>query len=722
MSPKYWVSSEDLSADSSLEGSEERSRDHSVYEEEDRNDEDAGAELSTAEESVRQSFDDGTVARTAGANVTLPRLPNLQPQQHATLFYLSLIEGRCRTQAANTFNAGRSPEDIVSEEHPEVLALAQHLFAEMRNELVKAGLLPEDFAASTLPDLRQYLDSFDSLLGTISTQRAFNISAQQDNRRALPHFERSSFHSGIVPYNAGQLLLPLSAQQNLCQTGSRFGSSFFTSDLVPYNPGPLALMAPHEQQLQRSPPSKLSLFFPNVQDTSVGESFYARDYKQIGLLGRGGFGKVYKAHYRLDGAEYAVKKIVLKASHLRYLLKEKKLDRIPREIKTLARLDHHHVTRYHHCWIESRPCSLPGDDDDASDYNSDASTSGVLSQSMAALTSGIESIQFGLEHDLEQQLKRERRATFTSEEPFDSSVQFSNSGSNKHSNNSNKVKNEDRSPKSMFRKPGEDSSSDEVTDDVEEIPRVEIAETLDADDIVLKEDFILFIKMTPYPLTLHALISIEDKKVHEHSKIKHCFHPLPTVRLLLAILEGVEYLHRKKIIHRDLKPQNIFLAILDPEEKPTQGYINIDNCPKCGNKKKTNPTFVCPKLGDFGLIYELKSTHATHSLSSGLNSSPFVSSNVGTAYYSPPVASEPCAKVDVFSLGVIAFELLYQFKTETERRVVLGKLGKSGETPDDFASHPMKEGIEKMVCRDVNWRWSTTLVREWLEGLIEQWV
>lgn len=77
--------------------------------------------------------------------------------------------------------------------------------------------------------------------------------------------------------------------------------------------------------------------------------------------------------------------------------------------------------------------------------------------------------------------------------------------------------------------------------------------------------------------------------------------------------------------------------------------------------------------------------------------------------------------MDVFSLGVIAFELLYQFKTETERRVVLGELGKSGKTPDHFASHPMKEGIEKMVCGDVNRRWSTALVREWLEGLVAQW-
>jgi translation initiation factor 2-alpha kinase 3 len=207
-------------------------------------------------------------------------------------------------------------------------------------------------------------------------------------------------------------------------------------------------------------------------------------------------------------------------------------------------------------------------------------------------------------------------------------------------------------------------------------------------------------------------------------RIKHCFHPLPAVRLLLAILEGVEYLHRKNILHRDLKPKNIFLSILEQDEKPTQGYINIDKCADCDGEKLPTSTFVCPKLGDFGLIYELKHYNPAHSLPSDLDTSPFVSSNVGTTLYCPPISSEksePCPKLDVFSLGIIAFELLYNFKTDTERRVVLSKLGTSGETPDDFASHPMKEGIENMVCRDVNQRWSTALVQEWLEGLLKSW-
>jgi eukaryotic translation initiation factor 2-alpha kinase 3 len=249
MSPKYWVSSEDLSADSSLEGSRDRSREESV---EAIGGEDAIPGLSTAEGSVPRGPNDRTVARTIGTNLTLPGFPSLQPQQHATLFYLSLIEGRCRTQAANTINAGRSPENFVLDNHPEVLSVAEHLFTEMRRELVKNGLIPDDLAAPTLSHLRQfYLEPFDSLLNNIATQRTFNLSAQQHSHRALPGFAPSSFNSDLVPWNSGTFVLPRTT-----------------------------IMAPHEQQLQQRRLSKLSLLFPDMQSNAPDKSDYTRNYKE----------------------------------------------------------------------------------------------------------------------------------------------------------------------------------------------------------------------------------------------------------------------------------------------------------------------------------------------------------------------------------------------------------------------------------------------------------
>jgi translation initiation factor 2-alpha kinase 3 len=253
MSPKYWASSEDLSADSSVEGSKSglsRSRDHG---EDPKRLELSGRGGSSAQQSNAGT---GAVARAVGSNVMLPRLPNLQPHQHASLFYLSLIEGRCRTQAAHTINSGRTPENRVPEDHPEVLGLAQHLFAEMQRELVKAGMIPEEFAGSALPDLHQYLNSFDALLSNIATQRTLNLS-EQHSHLALPGFESPSFNSGIA---SNRSLFSYSP------------TAFIRRKSI------MPLQRDQLQQLQRS--SKLSLLFPEVQDTTIDRSIYVRDYVQ----------------------------------------------------------------------------------------------------------------------------------------------------------------------------------------------------------------------------------------------------------------------------------------------------------------------------------------------------------------------------------------------------------------------------------------------------------
>jgi translation initiation factor 2-alpha kinase 3 len=116
------------------------------------------------------------LARLSGSN---SQLPNFQPHQLAALFHLSLIEGRCRTQAAIALNAGRRLDDHLPENHPEVHRLAKHLFSEMTKELHKAGILPDEFAGQELSELRRnYLSSFDAILHNIASQRTHGF---QDN-------------------------------------------------------------------------------------------------------------------------------------------------------------------------------------------------------------------------------------------------------------------------------------------------------------------------------------------------------------------------------------------------------------------------------------------------------------------------------------------------------------------------------------------------------------
>ncbi|KAJ2595379.1 hypothetical protein GGF39_003843, partial [Coemansia sp. RSA 1721] len=73
-------------------------------------------------------------------------------------------------------------------------------------------------------------------------------------------------------------------------------------------------------------------------------SRYHDDFVQLRCLGKGGFGKVYEVRNKLDGRRYAVKLIKIKG--------EITADKTLREIKTLANLDHPNIVRYYSSWIE----------------------------------------------------------------------------------------------------------------------------------------------------------------------------------------------------------------------------------------------------------------------------------------------------------------------------------------------------------------------------------
>ncbi|GAB1604506.1 eIF-2-alpha kinase GCN2-like [Argonauta hians] len=157
-------------------------------------------------------------------------------------------------------------------------------------------------------------------------------------------------------------------------------------------------------------------------------------------------------------------------------------------------------------------------------------------------------------------------------------------------------------------------------------------------------------------------------------------------RLLGEIVDALVYIHGQGIIHRDLKPGNIFLD--------SQDQI---------------------KIGDFGLATDRRAKDLqdksgivmTDSIQN-LGIAGSLTLNIGTSYYISPELKRERGKydqkVDIYSLGIIFFEMNYPpFQTMSERHAILTNLNNSNvKFPEDFDENLgiQKEIIKRLLDHD----------------------
>ena len=86
----------------------------------------------------------------------------------------------------------------------------------------------------------------------------------------------------------------------------------------------------------------------NVEQHPLSLSRYFREFNQIRLLNSGSFGSVYHASNKMDGREYAVKRVIFSESGY----SNETVTQVVQEVRCLAKCDHPNVVRYHTSWLE----------------------------------------------------------------------------------------------------------------------------------------------------------------------------------------------------------------------------------------------------------------------------------------------------------------------------------------------------------------------------------
>ncbi|VVC32390.1 Hypothetical protein CINCED_3A017374 [Cinara cedri] len=373
------------------------------------------------------------------------------------------------------------------------------------------------------------------------------------------------------------------------------------------------------------------------------KSRYLQDFEPIHCLGKGGFGIVFEARNKIDDCHYAIKRIPLPSQ-------EESRNRVLREVKALAKLDHQHIVRYFNTWLEEPPRGWQEKHDN--DW--------IQKSCVFDASNSIKTAEKHTNNILNTNKHHVRAKSLSTMITFpESSGELSDILNNPYALRSY---NNDKSDSSfiVFDSQTNDSSkkdcilelsSDNLTKGSKRRRHKSECDTASNAHGDRRTRHYLYIQMQLcHKNSLREWLK-DNIKNRDMKYILDIFS---------QIIRAVEYVHLQGLIHRDLKPSNIFFSL--------DGQI---------------------KIGDFGLVTEM--IESDEGIAVCDNKKKWLNEQhtdrVGTQLYMSPEQISGMSynyKVDIYSLGVIFFELINPFTTEMERYQTLTRL-RNNIFPSEFS-------------------------------------
>ncbi|KAJ3067076.1 Eukaryotic translation initiation factor 2-alpha kinase, partial [Rhizoclosmatium hyalinum] len=254
----------------------------------------------------------------------------------------------------------------------------------------------------------------------------------------------------------------------------------------------------------------------------------------------------------------------------------------------------------------------------------------------------------------------------------------------------------------------------------------------------IPRELTLFIQMELCGNTLQQFLSYRNKAIYNENFSTICESDLLNAidapfctSVLKDMCEGLLYIHSQGCIHRDIAPKNIFWvprsnngsnntkASMESfkSQTPLAATQSLSSSLKSAESRNSflddlSAPYKCGgywKIGDFGLVTisdlidEPRESQGSVSRASTVSSSPEKiqssktrTTGVGTVTYASPEQLAPSedfsytSKSDMFSVGIVLFEMLHPLGTGMERAQTLTNL-RLGVLPEEFVRRWPKE-------------------------------